>query len=377
MPDGSKTNQAGVDYYNNLINELIANDIEPMVTMYHWDLPQYIQDLGGWTNEIVVDYFDHYSDVLYEEFGDRVKKWITFNEPYIFCERGYGQGLHAPSIKSPGLGDYLCGHYVLLSHAKAYHNYQDNYKETQSGEVGISLYTEYYYPEEDAHSELAAQALQHILGWFAHPIFSTTGNYPQVMIDNINRNSLNEGRSWSRLPEFTQEEINSLKGSANFLALNYYTSRLVRPKQVYPEEYTWESDAGIDKLINDSWPKGKSDFLYSVPQGLHDSLVFIKNEYGNPKVLITENGYSDDGQLVDDDRITYIKDHLHAIKDAITSGCNVKAYTVWSLIDNFEWLAGFGDRFGIYYVDFTSTTKERTAKKSSVYLSGLIKTRMI
>lgn len=377
LPDGAKTNQAGIDYYNNLINELIENGIEPMVTMYHWDLPQYIQDIGGWTNEIILDYFDHYADVLYENFGDRVKKWITLNEPYIFCHDGYGVGRHAPAIKSMGDGEYLCGHYALLAHAKAYHNYKNNYYSTQRGEVGICLYSVNFYPTESSDSTLATTALQHMLGWFANPIFSENGNYPQVMIDNINRNSQKEGRPWSRLPEFTSEQISSLKGTSDFLALNYYTSRLVQPKQNYPEEYGWEDDAGIDQLIDPNWPKAKSDFLYSVPKGFHDLLLWIKNEYNNPKVLITENGFSDDGQLEDYDRITYIKDHLTSIKKAINNGCNIKAYTVWSIIDNFEWAAGYEEKFGIYHVNFSSTAKVRTPKKSCNYLKNVINIKLI
>ncbi|KAG5673649.1 hypothetical protein PVAND_003677 [Polypedilum vanderplanki] len=278
LPDGAKTNQAGIDYYNNLINELIANGIEPMVTMYHWDLPQYIQDIGGWTNEVILDYFDHYADVLYDNFGDRVKKWITLNEPYIFCHDGYGTGRHAPAIESKGDGEYLCGHHALLAHVRAYHNYKNKYQATQRGEVGICLYSANFYPSENVHLTLAETALQHMLGWFANPIFSQNGNYPQVMIDNIKRNSENEGRPWSRLPEFTSEQIASLKGSSDFLALNYYTSRLVQPKENYSEEYGWEDDAGIDQSIDPSWPKAKSDFLYSVPEGLHDLLVWIKNK---------------------------------------------------------------------------------------------------
>lgn len=378
LPDGNYVNQKGLDYYNNLINELIANDIEPMVTVFHWDLPQYLQDIGGWTNPLISDYYLHYVNILFNAYGDRVKRWITFNEPYIFCHHGYGAGMHAPLIHSPGYGDYLCGHHVLQAHAKAYHLYQKDYKSRFNGKVGICFYSAYFYPEnENVNASLADQAVNHMLGWFAHPIFSTTGDYPKIMKDNIQRNSDNEGRPWSRLPEFTTQEIEDLKGSADFMALNYYTSRNVRPKEIYPDEYNWESDAGIDQVVDPSWKKGKSYFLYSVPDGLHDLLVWIKDKYNNPQVLITENGWSDSGEIEDDDRITYMRDHLKAISRAIKDGCNVKAYTVWSIIDNFEWTAGYTECFGIYKVDYNSPTRDRIPKKSSTYFSDVAKSKKV
>lgn len=345
-----------------------------MITVYHWDLPQYLQDIGGWTNPLISNYFEHYVDVLYRSFGDRVKRWITFNEPYIFCHLGYGDGTHAPLVNQPGLGEYLCGHHVLQAHAKAYHLYKNTYSAVQKGQVGICLYSAYFYPLNDnVNSSLAQQAVHHMLGWFAHPIFSANGDYPQIMIDNVKRNSAD--RPWSRLPEFTEAEKQSLKGSADFLALNYYTSRYVQPIEQFPEEHTWESDAGIFQSVDSSWPKAKSSFLYSVPNGLHDLLVFIKDNYNNPTVLITENGWSDSGEVEDDARITYVREHLSAISRAIKNGCNVKAYTVWSIIDNFEWLAGYTECFGIYHVNFTSATKERTPKKSSYYMNNVISSR--
>ena len=212
---------------------------------------------------MIIDYYVDYVDVLYNAFGDRVKKWITFNEPYIFCHYGYGIGTHAPLIFSPGMGDYECAHNVLLSHARAYHLYKDSYAESQQGEVGISLYSAFFYPGYNADTNLAVQAVEHMVGWFANPIFSENGNYPQVMIDNVKRNSEEQGRTVSRLPEFTNEEIESLKGSSDFLALNYYTSRYVKHKENYPDELDWESDAGIDQFADPKWPRAKSDWLYS------------------------------------------------------------------------------------------------------------------
>lgn len=375
LPTGMQPNEKGIAYYNNLINELLDNGIEPMITMYHWDLPQYVQQVGGWTNSLVVDYFEQYSNLIFDSFGDRVKTFITFNEPYIFCEHGYGSGHEPPLVKSPGYGVYMCGRNVLLSHARTYRNYQTKFTSSQRGKVGICLNSEYFYAHNTSFEaiKLADQAMNHYLGWFAHPIFSKEGNYPQIMIDNIKRNSY--PLPWSRLPEFSTEEIALIKGTADFLAINYYSSRYVKPKEVYPQVYGWEADAGIDKFVDPLWERAESSWLYVVPDGLHDLLVWIKENYDNPTVIIAENGYSDTGELEDDKRISYIRRHLQAVKNAMDEGCKVAAYTVWSLLDNFEWLQGFHERFGIYYVDFFS--KRRIPKKSSKYFKELITTRKI
>jgi len=147
--NGTKINQKGIDYYNQLINDLIQNDIEPVVTIFHWDLPQYLQDLGGFTNPLIVNYFEYYSNILFENFGDRVKTWITINEPMTFCIGGYGKGRTGPAIYAPGIGEYLCGHYTLLSHAAAYRLYKSKFYEKQKGEIGISLNLRYYYPKNE------------------------------------------------------------------------------------------------------------------------------------------------------------------------------------------------------------------------------------
>lgn len=139
-------NQKGIDYYNKVINELLANGIQPYITLYHWDLPQYIQDLGGFASPIVIEHFRNYADILYKNFGDRVKKWITFNEPFNFCVQGYGIGIVAPLVKGMGVDEYLCAHHMLQAHASAYHLYKAEYVGKQKGEIGISLNTDHFYP---------------------------------------------------------------------------------------------------------------------------------------------------------------------------------------------------------------------------------------
>lgn len=211
------------------------------------------------------------------------------------------------------------------------------------------------------------------MGWYAHPIFSKQGGYPQIMIDVIGNNSMKEGRTTSRLPTMTEQMKTSLRGSSDFFGLNYYTTRLVAKASVQ-KGLSWENDVGLDFTIDPSWKRGKSIWLYSVPQGLHDVIVWIKNNYDNPPVFITENGWSDEGELNDVGRIDYLTTHLIAISEAINKHkCNVIGYTLWSIIDNFEWLLGYSEKFGIFQVNVTSPTLERIAKKSVDFMKDVIK----
>jgi len=373
IPDGGEVNMEGIAYYNNLINELIANGIEPAVTMYHWDLPQYLQDLGGWMSPLMIDHFEYYADTLYRNFGDRVTKWITFNEPFIFCIYGYGQGTHAPSMNITGVGEYLCGHNVLLSHATAYHLYQEKYAADQQGQVGISLHSDSYFSYEGGDTTLAEKAQQFHLGWFADPIFSDAGGYPEIMIQSIGAFSEAEGRSWSRLPEMTEEEKVFIQGTADFFGLNYYTGNYVTQKTEAYDHPSWYNDVNVNLIKDQSWKRGHSNWLFSTPTGFRNVMVWIKNRYNNPILMITENGWSDDGSsLQDDDRIQYVKEHLAAISKAINiDGCNVVNYNYWSIMDNFEWLVGYTERFGLFAVDMESEEKTRIAKKSTEFFKTL------
>lgn len=210
------------------------------------------------------------------------------------------------------------------------------------------------------------------LGWFTNPIFSKQGGYPQVMIDQVAKNSKEEGRSWSRLPVMSEEMKRSLIGSSDFFGLNYYTSRLVAPKTTKPLTPSHEEDIGIEFSSRDDWVRGKSEWLFKVPEGLHGLLVWIKNKYDNPEVVITENGFSDEGDINDEGRIEYFKEHLSAVSEALADGCNISGYTVWSLVDNFEWIRGYTEKFGIFAVNLTSVEKERTKKKSAEFIKQLI-----
>uniref|UniRef100_A0A182KAX3 Beta-glucosidase n=1 Tax=Anopheles christyi TaxID=43041 RepID=A0A182KAX3_9DIPT len=372
--DRSSLNPEAIAYYNALINELLGHGIEPVVTMLHYDLPQYLQNLGGFASPLIVGYFREYADILYQTFGDRVKVWITHNEPYDFCVEGYGTGSTGPLVYATGVGEYLCAHHVLLSHAAAYHLYQERYREEQDGKIGITLSGRYYYPATNITP-------YETIGWYADPLFGEDGNYPAVMVDEIAKNSKLEGRTHSRLPTFTSAERLLLGGSADFFAYNYYSSRLAElDREDYnpAEPPSWRRDARIIQSVDPSWSRAKSTWLYVVPEGLGGILNWFRTRYQNPTVLITENGYSDDGQLNDTGRIDYYARHLSALLSAIIAdGCNVAGFTAWSIIDNFEWLRGYSEKFGLFYVNFSDPQLQRVPKASADYMQRVISTRTI
>lgn len=308
--------------------------------MLHYDLPQWIQDQGGFLNPYFVTYFDLYAYTLFKEFGSRAKIWITFNEPYESCVEGYSYGSSPPLINLRGTGEYMCAHNVLLAHAAAYETYRKHFKQDQRGIIGITLDSRFYFRKNPQDpSAIIDRFMNFELGWFAHPIYSKEGGYPKVMIDEINERSKKEGRPWSRLPHMTNIVKNFIRGKADFLGFNYYSSRLA---ELDMTSYDPSSEPGIYQdsraktSIDPSWKRAKSSWLYSVPQGLHDALVWIKDQYNNIPVMITENGWSDDGQLNDDERIEYFKEHLIAVAKAINvEKCNVIGYTAWSIIGEF------------------------------------------
>lgn len=249
--------------------------------------------MGGYLTPDFAKYFKLYAYTLYAQFGARIKIWITFNEPFESCVEGYSAGTSPPLIMLRGTGEYLCAHNVLLAHAAAYKTYVKHFKDDQRGKVGITLDSRFYFAKNPSDTEVVDRAMNFELGWFAHPIFSKQGGYPQVMIDELKKRSKLEGRPWSRLPEMTDDVKEFIKGSADFLGFNYYSSRYA---ELNTSDYdplsnpTIYQDSRIIPSIDASWKRAKSVWLYSVPQGLHDALVWIKNQYGNIPVIITENG---------------------------------------------------------------------------------------
>ncbi|KAK7867986.1 hypothetical protein R5R35_014768 [Gryllus longicercus] len=381
LPKGdlSVVNQKGLDYYNNLIDEVVANGIEPMVTIYHWDLPQELQKLGGWTNRETALYFRDYAELLFTSFGDRVKWWITFNDPQVISS-GYSGDKMAPNVEKPGVGDYLCGHTVLLAHSQAFHLYDSTFRATQKGQVGIVFGGSWAIPKTDSPDDIAAaeRYMQFYLGWFAHPIFSQEGDYPHVMRERVAANSAREGLRRSRLPQFSREEIELLRGSSDFLGLNHYTSFHVEADETGPCP-SLGRDSGAVLSQDPSWPGSGSSWLKVVPWGFRNVLSWIHEQYNGPNIIITENGFSDrDGRIDDMERISYYKSYIQELLKAIhKDGVKVTGYSAWSLMDNLEWASGYREKFGLYQVDYNNPNRTRTPKKSSKFFAEIARTHKL
>nr|CAD7424358.1 unnamed protein product [Timema monikensis] len=344
IADGQNGDVA-TDAYHKYTEDIKAL-LELGVTIYHWDLPQPLQDLGGWPNSVMVDFFEDYARILFKNFGDRVKWWITFNEPYE-TTTGYSAstGVDAPAIDLSGIGDYLAAHTILKAHATAYHVYDTEFRAEQNGKIGITLNNDWQEPKTDSNDDkLAAElAMQFHLGWFAHPIY--IGDYPEIMKERIANNSRAEGRNSSRLPVFSDYWINYIKGTYDFYGMNHYSTNLVSldpsASNVVNPPSLWH-DQGVNKEFDSSWTGSAASWLKIVPWGIRKQLNWIKDQYGNPPLLITENGYADYGDLSDTNRIIYYASYLDQVLSAIhTDSCNVIGYTAWSLTDNYEWLQGY------------------------------------
>ncbi|XP_042505687.1 beta-glucosidase 24-like [Macadamia integrifolia] len=346
-------NEEGITYYRNLIEELVNNGIQPFVVLFNWDLPQALEDeYGSFLNSQIIKDFKDYVDICYAKFGDRVKHWITLTEPIFYTIGGYITGTYPPgSMVDPGTNPYIVVHNLLLSHATAVDIYRKNYQKTQNGKIGIALDCEHMVPfsNDPADIEAAARAFDFTLGWFMNPI--TSGDYPNIMKERVGK----------RLPKFTPKESQLLKGSYDFLGLNYYTAKYVKNVASSPTP-SFITDGCYKRLTHKGGvpigPPTGSEWIYIYPQGIKDLLLYIKKKYNDPIVYIAENGISDhsfstkDEFLKDDQRVQALKDHLSYLKIAMDAGAKVKGYFVWSLLDTFEWNAGYTVRFGINYVDF-------------------------
>ncbi|CAL5428079.1 unnamed protein product [Camellia sinensis] len=380
-------NKEGVKYYNHLIDELLGKGIKPFVTLFHWDLPQALEDeYGGFLSPKVVDDFKGFAELCFKEFGDRVKHWITLNEPWSYSMSGYAVGNYAPGRCSSWLqlnctgGDsstepYIVSHHELLAHATAVNLYKRKYQTSQKGKIGITLISHWMVPfsEERQDRTAALRALDFMFGWFMDPL--TTGDYPHTMRTLVGK----------RLPKFSKEQSKMLKGSFDFLGLNYYTANYAA--------YTPNSNSVNASYLTDSQvnlttkrngvPIGAmaaSTWLFVYPRGIYDILLYVKKKYNNPLIYITENGIDEannatlslEEALADNTRIHYYYHHLSFLLQAIKDGANVKGYFAWSLLDNFEWSSGYTVRFGINYVDYKNGLK-RYSKLSAKWFKNLLK----
>nr|WPM03618.1 glycoside hydrolase family 1 [Phyllotreta armoraciae] len=381
LPNGTqgRINHEGVRYYRNLLRLLKKNNITPVVTIFHWDTPQALEEQGGWTNPRMVRWYGRYARLCFRLFGDDVEYWMTVNEPKQTCNLGYGSGIFAPGVQSPGEGEYLCVYHVVLAHATAWRIYDEEFRSKQNGKVGIVVDSSWFEPADSSniYDQQASQLKLHFTyGLYVNPI--VYGDFPASVKRIVEKRSLAQGFAKSRLPEFSPEQKVFVKGTYDFLGLNYYTARYVKPDPDTPVDGKgYDFDSETVSFVDPSWEQGASFWLYVVPWGIKKMVTWISETYGNPPILITENGYSDRGTIDDQKRISYMKNHLSYLKDAIDKGVNIIGYTYWSLMDNFEWLEGYYVKFGLYRVDFDEVQRNRTTKSSVEYYKKIISTRCL
>jgi beta-glucosidase/6-phospho-beta-glucosidase/beta-galactosidase len=373
-------NPYGVAYYNNLIDKLLENGIEPVITLFHWDSPQTFSALGTLSNTAFINLFAQYARKAYELFGDRVKIWITFNEPKVVCQDFHWFLGNVTAVYPAGVIEYLCTHNLLKAHAEAYHIYNREFKATQKGKVSITLNFEWSEPASDSPEDIAAaeQRRQFEFGLYANPIINF--DYPQIVKDRVAQRSALEGFPESRLPQFTLDEKLRIKGTYDYLGLNHYSTWYVRASE--EEEIgrpSYAADTGTYRYQNPDWEGSGAEWNKVVPWGLRNILKWIKDTYRNVDVLITECGYPDTtGDVDDEPRVEFFRLYLNATLQAIhEDGVNVKAFMAWSLMDNFEWQQGYQIKFGIFSVDFSDEERTRTPKKSVEYIRNVVETRLI
>eukprot|EP00079_Xenopus_tropicalis_P017525 XP_004917683.1 PREDICTED: lactase-phlorizin hydrolase-like [Xenopus tropicalis] len=380
LPDGTLNfvNEAGLNYYIRLIDALLAANIQPQVTIYHWDLPQALQNVGGWENDTIVERFKDYADLLFRRLGDKVKFWITINEPYIVANLGHGYGTAAPGISSrPGRAPYIVGHNLIKSHAEAWHLYNDKYRASQGGLISITINSDWAEPRNPYKQEDVEAARRYVMfygGWFANPIFNN-GDYNEVMKSRVRERSLASGLTQSRLPEFTESEKQRIKGTFDYFGFNHYTTILASPLNLPISQQTYDADRGVASTIDHSWLGSGSFWLKVTPFGFRRILNWIKEEYNNPPIIVTENGISERGtNLKDVWREHYYKEYINeALKAIKYDGVDLRGYTAWSLMDNFEWATGFAERFGLHYTNYSDPELARIPKESAKYYRSIIR----
>lgn len=372
FPNGDKVReQRGFDFYNRLIDELLENQITPVITLYHWDLPQKLQDKGGWANREIVSDFTFYAMEVVKAFSDRVKEWITVNEPWCVSWLGYMNGVHAPGVKD--LDSALAAaHHTALAHAEASRAIKAF---DPALKTGIALNMTNYRIEDESNQELAelGDLMDAQLNrWWISAFL--TGEYPQSLA------KFHEVRL-SKIVKPGDQEL--LKVQTDFLGVNYYSDSFLG----LPRESDGPMSEGglfpFPQRSNGTPPPPYTDMGWPItPQGLEDLLVRIWLDWPEIKeIVISENGaaFSDgpnkDGEVADQDRVDYLTNHLEAAYRAGERGVPLKGYFAWSLMDNFEWAEGYSKRFGIVHVDFK--TLKRTVKSSGKAYADIISANQV
>ncbi|KAF1330478.1 Beta-glucosidase, partial [Globisporangium splendens] len=364
-----KPNAPGIAFYHALIDELRRNNIVPVLTLYHWDLPSELhRELKpqGWINTEIVNHFLQYAELMFTEYGTKVDYWSTFNEPLSFVAHGYGIGREAPGLTNSKTNAYTVTHNVLLSHGKSVQLFRELKKRNvihDKARISIVLNHDYAYPlnaSDPVDVAAATRKIEFELGWFLTPIVS--GEYPAIMRE----------RAGTSLPEFTPEEATLVKNSYDLLMLNHYSSKLAtdcnsKHSTVKCEHQSlgWESDLGIDESrapegarlsskdedgnYNCKWFTGYSP-------GYLETIKWTHAKDPQAEILLTENGWCGNDTIENMDQLWYYQKYLGEVHNAITElKIPIIGYTAWSFVDNYEW-GSFKPRFGLYYVNFTSQT---------------------
>ena len=352
-PDASP-NPEGLAFYSELVDGMLDRGLQPWATLYHWDLPQYLQDQGGWLSRDTVHAFVEFADVMSAHLGDRVKHWITHNEPWCTAMLGHADGIHAPGIKNFKTAIQVC-HHVLLSHGLATPVLRANVPDAR---VGLALNLHPISAASEKPEDLAAASLYDGLRnrWYLDPLYGR--GYPADVWAALGNDA----------PQVGENDMQAIATATDFLGVNFY----------FPERIAHAPGASpLNVRLVDAGEVERTAFGWEVaPGGMTSLLKRIQDDYAPSAVYITENGatYDDvldeNGQIQDDLRRDYLIRHLAAIRDAIHLGCQVKGYFLWSLLDNFEWAEGCSRRFGITYVDFK--TQQRTLKLSGKWYRNFL-----
>ncbi len=358
IPQGrGPVNGEGLGFYDRLVDRLCAAGITPLVTLYHWDLPNSLQEQsGGWLDSSIAEAFADYAGMVFDRLGDRVKKWHTLNEPWCSAHSGYITGIHAPGVRDERQA-YIVGHNLLRAHAHAVERYRQS--DQGDGEIALALNMPYCYPASDSEEDVTAaeRAMEAFGGWFGDPVFF--GEYPQCMVQRLGKT----------LPRFTERERDLLRGSMDCLPLNYYTVDFVKnapgngamETEVVPQPGRQTTEMGW--LVD--------------PEGFCKVLVWLRERYGSVPMYVAENGIAlndapdEEGYVEDGERIQYLRDHIEAMGRAMDAGVDVRGYMVWSLMDNMEWSFGYDRRFGLVHCD--RSTLKRTIKASGHWYAEFIR----
>ncbi|XP_074267183.1 beta-glucosidase 17-like [Silene latifolia] len=397
LPKGTKAggvNRLGINFYNNVIDELLANDIQPFVTLFHWDVPHALEEAYGsfLSNNIVLDFVD-FANICFKEFGDRVKKWVTITKPNTYAQLAYASGDEVPNrcshLKSSDTSmngprcfggnsatePYIVAHNLLLSHASIVALYRQKYQASQNGTIGITVACNWVEPYDFKPRTVNAtkRYFDHSCGWFLNPL--TFGDYPETMHSLVG----------NRLPKFTADQSVILKNSFDFLGLDYYTAFYIQEENATTPHYDLDDHAKKTFSDKDGMHLGKKtpiDF-YDYPTGLENITLYLQRNYNNPVIIVTANGYASlDGRnktysknfyIKDSGRIEYIQGHIDHLHRAIKSGANVKGYIVSSFMDSFEWNAGYIIKYGLIYIDHKHDLK-RYKKNSAKWYRNFLRT---